>query len=469
MLGHLKSLRGSRGSNLALEILGPLKELDLSILIFTKNAKFPVTVYFIDKMSPPTGDDAECSSGRNLYNDGSDLELTCAQLTRQSLSPAKTPTKEMNGHVQQSVSPPKRSGLRSQIDKEESLGKENMITLNKREATQLTINCQESTAPTTRSSTSHPSTPNSPTPNNVESPQSGGPSTPHKIQALNEERLRLDSPLSPSSAFSKLKLSGLTPKKLSFNGKKIKQTRKKPPAVTISRGQLKCDKLAPKTTLAASLTTNTSTTTKSSSRIANNLTKTTSMAPRNNSINGEVKTTLRATQMTEFFPIRRSDRKPKTKLLEERQKDIEEKILSGSEEGLCIADFGAKGRGIVTTRPFKKGEFVVEYIGELIDMREAKNREERYAMDASKGCYSYYFCYQDTQYCIDATEESPYLGRLVNHSRNGNLVTKTVEVNGRPRLVLIAKKDVDADTEVMYDYGDRSKESLEHHPWLDLV
>ena len=58
------------------------------------------------------------------------------------------------------------------------------------------------------------------------------------------------------------------------------------------------------------------------------------------------------------------------------------------------------------------------------------------------------------------------MGRLVNHSRNGNLSTKTVFLHGRPHLVLIAKDDLEAGVEVTYDYGDRSKESLQHHPWL---
>jgi [histone H4]-lysine20 N-methyltransferase SETD8 len=58
------------------------------------------------------------------------------------------------------------------------------------------------------------------------------------------------------------------------------------------------------------------------------------------------------------------------------------------------------------------------------------------------------------------------LGRLVNHSRNGNLLTRTVMVDNRPHLVLIAKDDLPPGVEVTYDYGDRSKESLQHHPWL---
>lgn len=69
-------------------------------------------------------------------------------------------------------------------------------------------------------------------------------------------------------------------------------------------------------------------------------------------------------------------------------------------------------------------------------------------------------------FSIDATEETGYLGRLVNHSRNGNLVTKAVEVSGQPHLILIAKHDLEPGTEILYDYGDRSKEALEHYPWL---
>lgn len=58
------------------------------------------------------------------------------------------------------------------------------------------------------------------------------------------------------------------------------------------------------------------------------------------------------------------------------------------------------------------------------------------------------------------------MGRLVNHSRNGNLTTKTVTINKEPHLVLIAKHDIKPAEELTYDYGDRSKESLMHHPWL---
>ena len=70
---------------------------------------------------------------------------------------------------------------------------------------------------------------------------------------------------------------------------------------------------------------------------------------------------------------------------------------------------------------------------------------------------------------IDATGESGRLGRLVNHSRiHPNLQTKVVIVEETPRLLLVAKKDIEPGTELLYDYGDRSKESLLCHPWLAL-
>jgi len=67
---------------------------------------------------------------------------------------------------------------------------------------------------------------------------------------------------------------------------------------------------------------------------------------------------------------------------------------------------------------------------------------------------------------VDATKETDRLGRLINHSRNGNLITKVVQVKSIPRLILVAKRDIDVSEELTYDYGDRSREALRHHPWL---
>ncbi|XP_013105955.2 histone-lysine N-methyltransferase PR-Set7 isoform X1 [Stomoxys calcitrans] len=168
----------------------------------------------------------------------------------------------------------------------------------------------------------------------------------------------------------------------------------------------------------------------------------------------------------EVLPVRRSVRKTKTAVKEEMMRNLEQAILEERCEGLKIALFEGKGRGIISERRFERGEFVIEYVGDLISTTEAAEREKRYALDENAGCYMYYFKHNNQQYCIDATEDTGKLGRLVNHSRNGNLMTKIVVVKQKPHLVLIAKDDIEAGEELCYDYGDRSKESLLHHPWL---
>lgn len=172
--------------------------------------------------------------------------------------------------------------------------------------------------------------------------------------------------------------------------------------------------------------------------------------------------------LTEYFSIRRSGRKTKATLAKERQKEVEDAILNGIEEGFQVTEFADKGRGVTTSRPLKAGDFVLEYAGELIDVQEAKMREQIYATDSSIGCYMYYFTCRNKQYCVDATKETGRLGRLVNHSKRGNLKTQTCIIKGIPHLVLVAQRNIEAGEELLYDYGDRSKASLQFHPWLAL-
>lgn len=106
----------------------------------------------------------------------------------------------------------------------------------------------------------------------------------------------------------------------------------------------------------------------------------------------------RTTQMTDFYPIRRSVRKTKQAVEKEQTRAIEIAIEKQLEDGLIVKDFGEKGRGIVAGRSFERGEFVVEYIGELIDQAEADRREEEYAKKTDFGCYMYYFKHKEQQW-----------------------------------------------------------------------
>uniref|UniRef100_A0A3Q3WVP4 [histone H4]-lysine(20) N-methyltransferase n=1 Tax=Mola mola TaxID=94237 RepID=A0A3Q3WVP4_MOLML len=171
-------------------------------------------------------------------------------------------------------------------------------------------------------------------------------------------------------------------------------------------------------------------------------------------------------KVTDYYPIRRSNRKTKSELKNEEHKHIDEVIKCGSEEGMQVKHIEGKGRGVFAVKGFKKGQFVVEYHGDLLELVEAKLREAQYAKDPQTGCYMYYFQYQSKTYCVDATKETTRLGRLINHSKSGNCQTKLHPIDGTPHLILVASRDIKAEEELLYDYGDRSKASVLAHPWL---
>ncbi|XP_076587768.1 lysine methyltransferase 5Ab [Chaetodon auriga] len=184
---------------------------------------------------------------------------------------------------------------------------------------------------------------------------------------------------------------------------------------------------------------------------------------------GAKKTENKAPQnrkVTDYYPIRRSNRKTKAELKNEEHRHIDDVIKNGIEEGMQVKHIEGKGRGVFAVKDFKKGEFVVEYHGDLLELAEAKIREAEYAQDPQTGCYMYYFQYQSKTYCVDATKETSRLGRLINHSKTGNCQTRLHPIDGTPHLILVASRDIAAEEELLYDYGDRSKASLLAHPWL---
>ena len=98
---------------------------------------------------------------------------------------------------------------------------------------------------------------------------------------------------------------------------------------------------------------------------------------------------------------------------EQKLKDRLE-LEDDSELGLEIADYGLKGRGIRATKPFKKGDFLVEYAGELIDDATAKLRDAQYDRDPGsfgmfffgpfvKRCYSLALTFQKSCYSLALT------------------------------------------------------------------
>ncbi|XP_049334436.1 N-lysine methyltransferase KMT5A-A-like [Astyanax mexicanus] len=110
-----------------------------------------------------------------------------------------------------------------------------------------------------------------------------------------------------------------------------------------------------------------------------------------------------------------------------------------------------KGRGVFATDHFQKGDFVVEYRGELISFSEAEKRRTTY--DDRCAVFLFDFYWQEKWWCIDAAIEDGSLGRLVNDDdKNPNCKMKII-VDGEPHLCLFAVRDISPGEEVTYDYG----------------
>jgi len=129
-------------------------------------------------------------------------------------------------------------------------------------------------------------------------------------------------------------------------------------------------------------------------------------------------------------------------LAEQTERNIKSLLSSSDDEltGLEVRDIPGKGRGVKAIRVFKKGEPVVEYSGELINLgqsaRSPKQREEN--------DFNFYFCSGGSQFCIDASKETGRFGRLINHSiAAANIEARVVVMNRLPRLTLFAKRHQD--------------------------
>ncbi|XP_060599235.1 histone-lysine N-methyltransferase set-1-like [Ruditapes philippinarum] len=112
------------------------------------------------------------------------------------------------------------------------------------------------------------------------------------------------------------------------------------------------------------------------------------------------------------------------------------------------------GKGVFAKAPVEKGELVMEYRGLL---SPADN-------DAPDATYVYFFQHQEKEYCIDATDNES-IARYVNdidYKTKPNCKVKKVIVNGIPRLVIFAIRDIAKGVELRYDYGCRD------NPWRSL-
>ncbi|XP_042562050.1 histone-lysine N-methyltransferase set-1-like [Clupea harengus] len=112
-----------------------------------------------------------------------------------------------------------------------------------------------------------------------------------------------------------------------------------------------------------------------------------------------------------------------------------------------------KGRGVFSHSFFEKGDFLVEYRGEIISFEECQRRRRIYH-DALQ-VYFFEYKVNGNKHCIDAAKDDLSLGRLVNDDHiNPNSQMKRITVKGKPHLCLFAIRQIQPGEEITYNYGD---------------
>ncbi|OMJ16851.1 Histone-lysine N-methyltransferase SETD1 [Smittium culicis] len=139
--------------------------------------------------------------------------------------------------------------------------------------------------------------------------------------------------------------------------------------------------------------------------------------------------------------------------------------LESRKKSLFFAKSGIHDYGLFTRENIYAGEFVIEYIGEIIRSSLADLREHRYHTEyglPSDCCYLFRI---DNETVIDATLTGN-IARFVNHSCDPNCMAKVIVADGSKRIGIYAKTDIGIGDEITYDYKFSVEDSEDKIPCL---
>lgn len=106
------------------------------------------------------------------------------------------------------------------------------------------------------------------------------------------------------------------------------------------------------------------------------------------------------------------------------------------------------GSGIVASEDINQGEFVIEYVGEVID---DKTCEERLWYMKHQGETNFYLCEISRDMVIDATYKGNK-SRYINHSCSPNTEMQKWIIDGETRIGIFATRDIKKGEQLTYDY-----------------
>ena len=109
---------------------------------------------------------------------------------------------------------------------------------------------------------------------------------------------------------------------------------------------------------------------------------------------------------------------------------------------------GNRGWGLKAAANLSLGDFVIEYVGEVLDKTMCKERlKKAHALNTN----NFYMLTLDAGLVIDASRKSNH-ARFINHSCSPNCETQKWRVRGEPRIGIFTRCSIPAGMELTFDY-----------------
>lgn len=109
---------------------------------------------------------------------------------------------------------------------------------------------------------------------------------------------------------------------------------------------------------------------------------------------------------------------------------------------------GKKGFGMKAVSRIEAGEFIMEYVGEVLNSKQFDDRRFKYSND---NIQHHYFMALRSDCVIDATIKGN-ISRFINHSCDPNAETQKWTVNGELRIGFFSTRTIQPDEEITFDY-----------------
>lgn len=122
--------------------------------------------------------------------------------------------------------------------------------------------------------------------------------------------------------------------------------------------------------------------------------------------------------------------------------------LSQRQKRMTFAKSRIHGMGLYSLEDIPAGEFLIEYVGEVIRRPLSDCREKGYAQAGMGDSYLFRLT---ADLVVDATRKGS-IARFINHSCEPSVEARIIIVNGAPKIVFYTKRAVKCGEELTYDY-----------------